>query len=113
MTTNITNKRCYYCERQFGTIPINGVEPLKKTKDHIHPVSKGGTYHYLNIVNACHKCNSLKGNKTIEEFEQMIDEWIRQGYQTRSGYTRELLLIMLRKVQKLYWVRNGYLIVKK
>jgi hypothetical protein len=111
MTTRPSRKQCFYCERQFGDIPINGVLPLKKTADHIHPVSKGGTRHELNIIPACNKCNSLKGNKTLEEFEQLLTEWIEAGYQTRNGYTLELLKIMKHKVKKLYHFRSGYTVI--
>jgi 5-methylcytosine-specific restriction endonuclease McrA len=105
-----TEKRCFYCEREFGSIPINNIHPLIKTADHIHPVSKGGIWHKLNIIPACHKCNSLKCNKTLEEFEQFIDGWIKAGYQTKKGYTQENLKTIKRKIKKLYSMRGGYII---
>jgi 5-methylcytosine-specific restriction endonuclease McrA len=35
------------------------------TKDHVIPVSKGGTNHYNNYVTMCIVCNSEKGNMII------------------------------------------------
>ncbi|XP_010257698.1 PREDICTED: uncharacterized protein LOC104597692 [Nelumbo nucifera] len=37
------------------------------TIDHVLPVSKGGEWKWENLVTACAKCNSRKGQKTLEE----------------------------------------------
>ena len=50
------NNKCYFCRGYGDTI------------DHIEPVSKGGLNILENMVCACIKCNSFKGNdKSIEE----------------------------------------------
>lgn len=51
--------RCAYC----GVSLHGGGE-----KDHILPLSKGGTNHARNIVLACTTCNRDKSNKTVAEF---------------------------------------------
>ena len=104
-------KSCFYCERKFGDIPYNSNFPLKRTDDHIHPISKGGTFHKLNIIQACEKCNSIKGDKTLEEFECFIQEWINDGFQTRKGYTPSLLWTISINIKKLYETRNEYKIL--
>lgn len=38
------------------------------TRDHDVPLSRGGTNHILNIIPACSRCNSRKGNLTRTEF---------------------------------------------
>lgn len=52
---------CAYC----GCTPRRG---KVFTKDHIHPVSKGGKTHYANIVPACQRCNSSKQDNDIKEW---------------------------------------------
>lgn len=37
------------------------------TIDHVLPISRGGKWTWENLVAACAKCNSKKGQKTIEE----------------------------------------------
>jgi len=37
------------------------------TMDHIHPVSKGGSWSWTNLVACCSSCNSNKGNKLLKE----------------------------------------------
>lgn len=44
--------KCAYCQQR---------RPL--TKDHIVPISKGGFHTRINVIPACHSCNSKKGNR--------------------------------------------------
>lgn len=52
------NFQCQYC----------GVKPVKEelTIDHINPRSKGGISEWENVVLACQRCNSKKGNVLLE-----------------------------------------------
>jgi 5-methylcytosine-specific restriction endonuclease McrA len=50
---------CAYCGKTFGGSDL--------TKDHIHPVSKGGPTTWMNCVTACMSCNSRKNNKSLKE----------------------------------------------
>lgn len=47
---------CQYCNTQLPKTQL--------TLDHVIPISKGGKTNWLNIVAACGKCNSVKGNRT-------------------------------------------------
>lgn len=37
------------------------------SREHIHPVSRGGANTWMNVVTACHPCNHKKGAKTLKE----------------------------------------------
>lgn len=49
---------CCYCGRQK--------RPEFLTRDHVIPVSRGGTDQWKNVVTACKPCNQRKGAKTPE-----------------------------------------------
>ena len=50
---------CLYCGREFHRSAL--------TRDHVHPVSKGGRDIWENVVTACFHCNSRKGNRTPQQ----------------------------------------------
>ena len=53
--------RCAYCGKLLSTHTA--------TIDHIVPLSKGGTYDPDNLCWCCKKCNSAKGSKLYNEWE--------------------------------------------
>ena len=54
------NWTCQYC----GFISKN---PKSLTIDHVYPKCMGGGTQWTNLVTACPKCNSKKGNKLLKE----------------------------------------------
>ncbi|GMH35787.1 hypothetical protein BSKO_03655 [Bryopsis sp. KO-2023] len=48
--------KCVYCG-----------ETSRLTVDHVVPISKGGPKSWENVVTACDKCNSRKGDKTLKQ----------------------------------------------
>ena len=50
---------CLYCGKAMKVSQL--------TRDHVKPISRGGKNHWLNVVTACKRCNTRKGNKTPEE----------------------------------------------
>lgn len=42
--------------------------------EHIHPVSKGGSYQIDNLVPSCRSCNSIKSNHDLETFKTLIQK---------------------------------------
>lgn len=38
------------------------------TRDHVIPIAKGGTHTWDNVRLACHKCNSIKNDRLLEEY---------------------------------------------
>ncbi len=55
------NYTCAYCGR-FRDLTV----------DHIHPKSKGGKDSWENLISACKKCNSSKGDRTPEQAEMTL-----------------------------------------
>jgi 5-methylcytosine-specific restriction endonuclease McrA len=68
-------------ERTWKVPPVNRREVLKRdhytcqycgsskhlTLDHVIPRSRGGLHTWDNVVTACERCNSKKGDKTLHE----------------------------------------------
>ena len=46
---------CAYCGKRAESV------------DHIHPTSRGGRNHWMNVVACCNRCNALKGNRHLSE----------------------------------------------
>ena len=56
---------CAYCGNSV-------TEGAKLTLDHLTPYSHGGSNEYNNLVTCCAKCNSSRGNRTVETFAEGI-----------------------------------------
>ncbi len=50
---------CLYCGNQLHDSLL--------TRDHIKPLSRGGRDNWRNVITACRRCNTRKGNRTPEE----------------------------------------------
>jgi 5-methylcytosine-specific restriction endonuclease McrA len=50
---------CMYCASRFPSSEL--------TRDHVTPISRGGTDSWNNVVAACRRCNNHKGGRTSEE----------------------------------------------
>ncbi|MEN9503215.1 MAG: hypothetical protein RI964_2500 [Pseudomonadota bacterium] len=50
---------CLYCGEHFAEKDLS--------RDHVHPLVKGGLDVWTNVVTACKTCNSIKGGRTPEE----------------------------------------------
>jgi hypothetical protein len=51
---------CAYCGNSFSSGHLS--------RDHVHPVSRGGENTWMNCVTSCIKCNTVKGARTPKEF---------------------------------------------
>lgn len=68
------NYRCAYCGRHAAElnyrVELGVVEHL--TRDHVWPLSRGGTDEWTNVVTACSTCNHFKDNRTPDEIEDLV-----------------------------------------
>ncbi len=81
----IKNRKCFYCEKPFYKGDTNQLA-IRKTKDHIIPVSRGGINGTKNIVWACVNCNGLKSNLSLEEFRQVVMVSVTKDFKYKKKY---------------------------
>ncbi|XP_030525988.2 uncharacterized protein LOC115737782 isoform X2 [Rhodamnia argentea] len=62
--TNLNRKNIFYRD-SYSCQYCSSSENL--TIDHVLPVARGGEWKWQNLVTACARCNSRKGQKTLEE----------------------------------------------
>jgi len=55
---------CAYCGERFLNRDLS--------RDHIHPVSHGGSDGWTNTVTACRRCNTKKGGRTPEQADMPL-----------------------------------------
>jgi 5-methylcytosine-specific restriction endonuclease McrA len=89
---------CAYCEKTF--------DDSKLTKDHIHPLSEGGSWCWSNIITACARCNHNKGSQLISSFgkpkygsyKPTLPEYVYlTGFHYMTNQQREYLDMMVRR----------------
>lgn len=61
----------------YTCIKCNNI-PVKLSKDHIIPLSKGGTDHITNIQPLCCLCNSLKNDDEIDYRSQQLIQLVTE-----------------------------------
>ena len=55
---------CLYCGERFPASQLS--------RDHVRPISKGGTDTWNNVVTACRRCNNLKAWRTPEQARMQL-----------------------------------------
>ncbi|HEY5643733.1 MAG TPA: HNH endonuclease [Woeseiaceae bacterium] len=55
---------CLYCGMRYMTRDL--------TRDHITPVSQGGSDSWTNVATACRRCNNFKGGRTPEQARMQL-----------------------------------------
>ncbi|MCK4518139.1 HNH endonuclease [Candidatus Babeliales bacterium] len=66
-------RRQMHCQHSVKDAPQVRVvpHPLAVTIDHVIPLSCGGEHSYRNTQLACFRCNSIKGNGSVDGGEQL------------------------------------------
>lgn len=55
---------CMYCAERFRTSEL--------TRDHVEPLTQGGTDIWTNVVTACRRCNNHKGGRRPEQANMQL-----------------------------------------
>lgn len=68
--------KCWYCGCALDN-PIGFNKPgfntfTERTRDHMTPISRGGTEAPENIVDCCRPCNSKKSKRTVSEYREYL-----------------------------------------
>lgn len=63
---------CAYCGDSLE-------DNITLTLDHLTPRNHGGDNHETNLITACHKCNSSRGDRDLSEFVQSVAGYINHG----------------------------------
>lgn len=62
---------CFYCETPMSFARVRKGDPFPPdlaTIEHVHPVSRGGTHTWDNVVLACWSCNTSKRHSSLTEW---------------------------------------------
>ncbi len=62
----LNNRELFRRDRHICAYCGGGFSFLRLTRDHIRPVSRGGTDTWMNVVTACRACNGIKRNRVPE-----------------------------------------------
>lgn len=84
---------CYYCDSKFPKVHLSG-DPQRKTIDHWHPKSLGGTERY---VICCNLCNTKKGAKPPNQLVAEITRHLLRG-RTMWGFHTKRLEMMAKQI---------------
>jgi hypothetical protein len=97
----LQNDRCAYCARA-----LDGGGEL----DHVLAVVRGGSSHPSNLRWACHRCNWLKGDLELADFERdkggttgRDEEGTGRQKRKRRGTAGEIIAARLRRDRAFYW----------
>ncbi len=91
--------RCQYCSRSAGD--LRDRECL--TRDHLVPLSRGGTNDWSNVTTACSTCNTRKGNRLPEECGMRLREVPREPHFVHLAWAvRRLTPIQSKYIRMFY-----------
>lgn len=68
----LTNKNLFARDRHMCLYCGDFLYDCELTRDHVIPVSRGGTDTWENVVTACRVCNHRKADKLLEEIDMRL-----------------------------------------
>jgi len=68
----LTNKNLFRRDKQMCLYCGDFLYDCELTRDHVIPVSRGGTDTWENVVTACRICNHRKADKLLEEIDMPL-----------------------------------------
>jgi 5-methylcytosine-specific restriction endonuclease McrA len=90
---------CQYCGRHATELRLR--ESL--TRDHLIPLSRGGTNEWTNVVTACSPCNTRKGNRLPSEIAMVpLMQPVEPHFVHLSWAVRRLTPIQSRYIRTFY-----------
>jgi 5-methylcytosine-specific restriction endonuclease McrA len=91
--------RCQYCARTGAELKPR--ESL--TRDHLIPISRGGSNEWTNVVTACSPCNARKGNRLPDEIGMHpLNRPVEPHFVHLSWAVRRLTPIQARYIRTFY-----------
>lgn len=91
--------RCQYCGRSAAELKLR--ESL--TRDHVIPLSRGGSNEWSNVVTACSPCNTRKSNRLPAEIDMFpITTPVEPHFVHLSWAVRRLTPIQARYIRTFY-----------
>src|ERR1043166_7290266 len=91
--------RCQYCGRR--AFELRPRESL--TRDHLVPLSRGGTNEWSNVVTSCSPCNTRKGNRLPSEIGMVpLSQPVEPHFVHLSWAVRRLTPIQSRYIRTFY-----------
>jgi len=63
----LNNRELFRRDRHMCLYCLDLLSDDKLTRDHVHPISRGGSNNWTNVVTACRPCNEKKGARTPDE----------------------------------------------
>jgi hypothetical protein len=88
----LSNKTLFERDRNICAYCVGSFKRGDLTRDHIHPVSKGGKDTWENVVTACYTCNQWKGDRSLEQADMKL------AYLPYQPSFSEFLILQNRKI---------------
>ena len=70
----LTKQDCYYCGVKPNNISKSAIYNGSYTYNGLDRVDNNKGYTIDNVVPCCKKCNTIKGNLTLQEFKELINK---------------------------------------